>query len=378
MKELLQELNGVIGVQGSFLCGTDGQVLASEMPSTFAPDQLETVGRVFQRTLEGLRTTRRRRVDELDLLFERGRLVIRGLPEACLVILCEPNINVPLLALTAKHVTRELQAQLRPAAAPRPGVERAASGVPGRTAPTGEVRQEEAQRLVAHARERKVVLRVAGDAAIRLRCPTAGQLPSPGEDYVLMLAGRARQGAAIGQVMTELGYVANRPFNTLHGDQRLRFAHPETRLNVEVFLDTFVLYHRLEFGDRLHLDAETLSVTDLLLFYLQMVSAGEGDTQYVLVLLADHELGGRDDPERIASAHVVSLCSEDWGWYKTVTMNLGRSVGAAASFLTGEALDKGLGDLQRLTQMIEEAPKTLRWQVRARIGESVRWYDEPE
>jgi hypothetical protein len=34
--------------------------------------------------------------------------------------------------------------------------------------------------------------------------------------------------------------------------------------------------------------------------------------------------------------------------------------------------------LTRLREAIDQAPKSARWRLRARIGERVRWYEEPE
>jgi hypothetical protein len=34
--------------------------------------------------------------------------------------------------------------------------------------------------------------------------------------------------------------------------------------------------------------------------------------------------------------------------------------------------------LSKLSKQIEQAPKTARWKLRGRVGDRVRWYDEPE
>ena len=34
--------------------------------------------------------------------------------------------------------------------------------------------------------------------------------------------------------------------------------------------------------------------------------------------------------------------------------------------------------LDRLWEMIDEAPKTTKWKLRDRIGDRKRWYEEPE
>jgi hypothetical protein len=60
-------------------------------------------------------------VQDIDLLYESGRLVVKNLGDGCLVIQCSQSINVPLLNLTANVVARKLQERIKgkaPAAAP--------------------------------------------------------------------------------------------------------------------------------------------------------------------------------------------------------------------------------------------------------------------
>jgi len=158
----------------------------------------------------------------------------------------------------------------------------------------------------------------------------------------------------------------------------MRFAHPDTRQFVEIFLDALVSYHRLEFGSRLHLDQHTLPLVDLLLSLLQNVKATEADLHWIDCLFHDADLGGPGQPAVIDTTYVMGVCTEDWGWYKTVTMNLDRCAAAAPAVLAGEGLETAVRRIHRLRQLLEEAPKSLRWQVRARVGESRRWYEEPE
>lgn len=121
MQELLREIESVVGVRGAFLCSPEGEILASTLEGEADPGTITAVGRTLNRTIEGLRLARRRKVQELDLVFDRGRLVVKNLPEGCLVIECTPNMNVPLLNMTVNLVVRKLPQYVREAsAAPRP------------------------------------------------------------------------------------------------------------------------------------------------------------------------------------------------------------------------------------------------------------------
>lgn len=108
MEDILRDVNAVIGVTGCFVCDGEGQVLASSLPGIFDGVMLSNVGRTVAQTIDGLELTRRRRVGDLDLLYGEGRLVLKNLRLGCLVVLCVPTINVPLLNLTANVAARKV------------------------------------------------------------------------------------------------------------------------------------------------------------------------------------------------------------------------------------------------------------------------------
>jgi len=112
MKSVLEDINAVMGVTGCFVCDDEGEVLASVLPGVFGETAL-AAGRTAMQTILGLQTTRRRRVNDLDLLYREGRIVVKSLGEGCLCILCVRNINVPLLNLTANLAARKLKKRLK-------------------------------------------------------------------------------------------------------------------------------------------------------------------------------------------------------------------------------------------------------------------------
>jgi predicted regulator of Ras-like GTPase activity (Roadblock/LC7/MglB family) len=113
MKSILEDIRAVVGVTGCFVCNSEGQLLASAMPDLFDENILSTVGRTMAQTVAGLATTRRRKVGDIDLVYEQGRLIAKNLGESCLCILCVRNINVPLLNLTANLAARKLTERLK-------------------------------------------------------------------------------------------------------------------------------------------------------------------------------------------------------------------------------------------------------------------------
>lgn len=113
MEDILKDISGLVGVSGCFVCDSEGQVLASTLPSVPDQDALLTVGRTINQTTAGLFAARRRKVHELDFLFAEGRVVIKPLSHGSLCVICARNMNVPLLNLTANLAARKLSEQMK-------------------------------------------------------------------------------------------------------------------------------------------------------------------------------------------------------------------------------------------------------------------------
>ena len=377
MQSLLSEVNAVIGVTGSFVGDRKGRILARALPSVYDDRSLEIVARTMMQTFTGLEMARRRKVGDIDMLFREGRLIMKPFSEGCLGIVCVPRFNVALLNLTANVTLRKIHEELKQKAAAQveavgpPAA--AAAAVPVRVSSP---REASALALVQAARERKLLLRVMGDTAVRLRCPTATTFPATEDDEIIEFAARGRQSGEVERLMKERGINADARFNMLHGSDRLRFVDSKAALPVEVFLNAFEAFHRIEFADRLELDELTLPLSDLILTQLQVVNFAPQDQKRILALLADHEVGSGADMFDVA--RVVEVCSDDWGWYKTVTMNLEKAIAAAPSVLKGDLAGLVEQRARRMIKAIEEAPKSMGWQVRARLGERRVWYTVPE
>ncbi|MFQ5946318.1 MAG: roadblock/LC7 domain-containing protein [Anaerolineae bacterium] len=409
METILRDLNTVVGVTGSFVADSDGEVLARALPGVFDDDMLTTAARSAAQTILGLETTRRRKVGELDLVYQDGRLVTKRMKSGFLLILCIRNINVPLLNLTANVAARKLEgvmagsaaadrvrrepaaADRHPASAParlavRESDAPIAPGEEGKTAPlekaelavpmaTLEARTKQA---VAKAAEAGVLLRALGTTAVRLRCPSADAMTIPFAEPELDFTGYGRDRKTITRILEEAGYEPEKRFNALHGRTRLRFVHPEDGTQVHIFLDSFSMCHKLDFAHRLELDEVTIPLADLLLTKLQVVEMSEGELREIYALLHDHELGDIADAEKIDGDRITSLCADDWGWYRTATMNLERGMSLAEEFLTESQREQVLTKVKRLEQLIEASDKSVRWQLRAQVGDARRWYDMPE
>jgi len=84
------------------------------------------------------------------------------------------------------------------------------------------------------------------------------------------------------------------------------------------------------------------------------------------------------EPAGIETGRFVAPLASDWGFYHTVERNLPKVAEWARDRLgsgQGEAVAAGA---DRLSQAMEAAPKSVRWKMRARVGEKVTWYELPE
>jgi predicted regulator of Ras-like GTPase activity (Roadblock/LC7/MglB family) len=386
VQQLLDDINAVAGVTGSFVCDSAGTIVAESLPPSFEGTAVQLVARTLLQTVDGLETTRRRRVHQLDIVFRESRMVVKNLRVGCLYVLCARNINVPLLDLTANLAARKLTQALKetePKAEPAttvPPVAKPAVEAPEEVLPSDRsaLLLAQAHEVIGAAARRAILLRLLGGTAVKATCPSAASITLPAEDLDLDLAVYGRQREHLDEAMEGLGYEPHQRFNALHGHRRLKYTHPEQGIALDVFVDTFHMCHRLPFADRLELADLCIPSADLLLSKLQIVQMGEKDLRDIYAILCDHELGPARAVEEVDTDYIVSICGDDWGWYKTVTMNLDKSMELAGEFLADEQQEVFGARARKLREAIEVAPKSLRWQARATIGEARRWYDLPE
>jgi hypothetical protein len=237
----------------------------------------------------------------------------------------------------------------------------------------------EARRLIDLAGDRGVVLRLLGGLAIQMLTPELPPRTRAGQDLDFASVRASRKGLAA--MLAEEGYVGDRNFNALYGDKQLYFSHAHTGLAIDVMIDRLHMCHTVEFAERATVMPYTLSPTDLLLSKLQIVELNAKDLDDILRLLVSFELDASDSPEAIDLRVIRALVGDDWGWCKTISLNLER-IRAASRDGSLAVPEGGRSDadtaVQTLAVALEEAPKSRRWKLRDRIGERKRWYELPE
>jgi hypothetical protein len=237
---------------------------------------------------------------------------------------------------------------------------------------------DEAIGIVEAAEARGLRLRLLGGVAIRLllgaRFDAAFERPLRDIDAIV----RRRDGRGLAELLRERGWVPDAAFNALNGSRRLLFHDPLSEAQVDVFVESFEMCHRLPLADGLDQEGPALAATDLLMTKLQIVELNEKDRSDLYALLRACPIGS-GEPRSIDPARIASLTSRDWGLHHTFELNLAR----LREGLSGEAAPAGdvapiTAAIDAITAAMDDAPKSRGWSLRARIGERKRWYDEPE
>jgi hypothetical protein len=233
----------------------------------------------------------------------------------------------------------------------------------------------EAGRIASAASAAHVGVKLMGGAGIHIHSPSAHRPPLKRKygdlDYVMPKRDRK---AALA-FFPSLGYEANERFNLMQGDRRLYFFDNEHGRQVDVFIDTIRMSHVIDLRERLDHTGPCASPSDLLLSKLQIFEMNRKDLVDLTALLLDHPIeSGSDDA--IDAAYVARLTADDWGFYRTLQVNIGK----LNETLEDLDVDRGLvrSRLEEIWKAVEAEPKPLKWKLRAQVGDRVRWYELPE
>ena len=236
----------------------------------------------------------------------------------------------------------------------------------------------EANRINEAAESKNITLKLFGGVSFFMRCPSAKHRSLQRSYVDIDFMGYSKQSKDIKRLFPELGYVGRDRFNAMMGHQRLVFNDVENGRRVDIFLDVFEMCHKLNLKDRIKIDSRTIPLADMLATKLQIVEINEKDIKDILSVLVDFGVADTDEGA-INGPYLAKLCSDDWGLYKTFTMNLDRILeGLPERELEPGEKEAVKARAERLRQAIENVPKSFGWKMRARIGERAVWYELPE
>ncbi len=289
----------------------------------------------------------------------------------------------------------------------------------GATATSAERRamHDEARAVVDAARAEGLTVRLLGGLGVREHCRDPRLCARDYSD--LDVVAPASESRRLPAVLARFGYREDYGAAGATGNGQLRFVRPcrhgaalqpaHDDDHIDVFLDTFRMDHTLTLRDRLDLHPYTLAPTDLLLTKLQIFRLAANDARDIVTLLDALEVdepgerpgpaatghrpaagagrpavaaaGGAETGHRaqstIDAAAIARRCAADWGLFHDVATNLQR----VGELLAGFALDDA-GEarvrrgLARLIGALDDAPKSLRFRLRARVGTRAAWHSE--
>ncbi|HTT53818.1 MAG TPA: hypothetical protein VMH35_20680 [Streptosporangiaceae bacterium] len=221
-------------------------------------------------------------------------------------------------------------------------------------------------------------LKLLGGLAVRVLCPDYPPRLRRDQDIDFACMAKGRKGVAAW--LADNGCEPDRRFNNLNGDRQMYFNAPSGR-PIDVMVDRLTMCHTLDFRPSFGRVPFTVDSVDVLLSKLQIIELNQKDARDIVQLLSCLPVGA-GAPPAIDTERFGKVLGADWGWWRTVTGNLDKlpallaeSPGLASP--TRHDYDP-LAQARQLREVADAAPKSVKWKLRARVGDGVRWYELPE
>jgi hypothetical protein len=240
---------------------------------------------------------------------------------------------------------------------------------------------EEAQRVANEAERTGITLRLMGATAIMIHCPkyrhlfaTLGRSLT---DLDFITYGKFR--GKLEKFFVQMGYRPDKRTSYYFGESRHKYYDDPNNRVVDVFFDKLAFCHTIDFDGRLELEKPTITLTDLLLEKMQIVEINHKDIKDTIIMLREHEVH-ESGKESIDSNYIAKLLASDWGFFYTFTTNLGKVKSFLEEFtaLTDEDRADVGSKVDTLLKRVEDEPKSIKWNLRGKMGTRTKWYTEVE
>ena len=237
----------------------------------------------------------------------------------------------------------------------------------------------EMHRLIDAANERQIQLRAFGGLAILEHSqedPRFFRRDAPDIDLIIPKNERHKLEA----FFRSMGYSPDKQFNLLNGMRRQIYHHDSDDLRIDILVGDFEMCHKLPLEDRLHVNPVTIPLAELLLSKAQIVELNRKDAFDIISLLLNNEVG-LEAEGKIGLNRIAWLCAQEWGLYKTTSINLKRveeTLLAEDMGLDHEKRELVLIRIHQIRSAMDAEEKPLAWRLRDRVGTRVRWYAEVE
>jgi len=240
---------------------------------------------------------------------------------------------------------------------------------------------EEAKRLVSAIARNGLKMRLLGALAFNWHCPRFGYIQARlGRRFTdIDFAAYSEDCENIKRFLTEMGYKEDPMVSALFGTGRLLFHDEVNGRHADVFFNKMEFCHDLPFRGRLEADFPTLPLAELVIEKMQILEINEKDIIDTIMLFREHEVGFSDD-ETINAKIIARLCANDWGLWRTLTMNLEKVKALMEPYegLTPEDKAWVRQRIDFLLEVISKEPKSLKWKLRSKVGDKVKWYRDVE
>src|SRR5215470_7221981 len=230
----------------------------------------------------------------------------------------------------------------------------------------------DAMLIARGAFEAGVGLKLLGGLGVRVVCPDYPPRLRRDQDIDFACLSKERKAAAA--YLEQAGCEGDRRFNNLNGDRQMYFTAPSGR-PIDVMVDRLTMCHTLDFRPSFRKLPYTVDVVDLLLSKLQIVELNEKDARDIVQLLSCMPIARAGDGLAIDADRFGAVLGADWGWWRTVTANLDKIPRLLAErpqlAQPGMPFDPA-AQAARLRELADATPKSMKWRMRAGVGEKVR------
>jgi Fic family protein len=258
----------------------------------------------------------------------------------------------------------------------------------------------EAMDTIDAARAQGVQLRLTGGLAVRRYCTDLDFMDREYSDIDYI--GLGEQKKEIHAVFEGLDYTENRYVTQSTDASQLQYIknealdgmkaeaeasaagvasayEPPLVDHIDIFLDVMRMDHDIDVHDRLEIDDYAISPADAFIAKMQIGKINQKDIHDVIALVKDVTLRDVDDDHSLDLLHIAEVCSHDWGLYQDITTNLDVALAMVDDYgLTEAQQDRVYARLAAIKESVESASKSIRWRLRATVGERVAWRREIE
>ncbi|MEM2917450.1 MAG: hypothetical protein QXN63_03740 [Candidatus Bathyarchaeia archaeon] len=259
------------------------------------------------------------------------------------------------------------------------------SEIPIEEYPPPETFINEALSCVKEAGDKGIILRIMGGMGICLHSEEYKQLWEKlsrlGEKVFtdIDFASYGKFRSKVFEFFRSRGYDIDKKLHMHYGMKRHMYFGGTVPM-IEVFFDKLEMNHTISFNKRLEADSPTLPLSELLLQKLQIVKINEKDIKDAIVLLRAHDVGTTDKETINLEAFAQAGLTSDWGFYYTTKTNLQKIKEFTNGCNVLNEMDKKIicERIDKISNFIEQKPKSLNWKLRAKVGPKKKWYNDVE